>query len=159
VEDQFGVHYTESGMTALLHRLGYVYKKPSIVPGKPHPDAQRAFLETYKELKQRKGEGDPIYFLDAVHPHHNLVIACGWIKRGDNHAGRTISGRQRANINGAIDLDRLEPVVCFDDTINADSTIALFEQLEQCNLAAAWIYVICDNARSSNPGRSKCLFR
>ncbi len=37
--------------------------------------------------------------------------------------------------------------VRFDDTINTDSTIALFEQLEQVNLAATWIYVICDNAR------------
>jgi transposase len=147
VQEQFGVRYTESGMTALLHRLGYVYKKPSIVPGKADPAAQRAFLETYEDLKQRKAEGDPIYFVDAVHPHHNPVIACGWIKRGESHAVRTNSGRQRVNINGAIDLERLEPVVRFDDTINADSTIALFEQLEQCNLAAAWIYVICDNAR------------
>lgn len=31
-------------------------------------------------------------------------------------------------------------------SVSADSTITLFEQLEQCNLAA-WIYVICDNAR------------
>ena len=30
---------------------------------------------------------------------------------------------------GAIDLERLEPVVRCGDTINADSTIALFEQL------------------------------
>ena len=28
VEETFGVSYTASGMTALLHRLGYVYKKP-----------------------------------------------------------------------------------------------------------------------------------
>jgi len=37
--------------------------------------------------------------------------------------------------------------VRFDDTINTESTIALFEQLEQLNVLAVCIYVICDNAR------------
>jgi transposase len=141
------VDYTESGMTALLHRLGYVYKKPKLVPGKADPDAQRAFLAQYEKLKQDKGEEDPIYFMDAAHPQHNPVLACGWIKRGEEHAVRTNSGRQRVNINGAIELARLEPVVRFDDTINAESTIALLRQLEHLNLAATWIYIICDNAR------------
>lgn len=147
VEQTFGVLYTESGMTALLHRLGYVYKKPKVVPGKADAEAQKAFLCEYENLKQNKGEDDPIYFMDAVHPQHNPVIACAWIKRGEDQEVRTNTGRQRVNINGAIDLDRLEPVVRFDDTINADSTIALFEQIERVNPVAERIYVICDNAR------------
>ena len=147
VEERFGVCYTESGMTALLHRLGYVYKKPKVVPGKADPEAQRAFLEAYEKLKQHKGEDDPVYFMDASHPQHNPVIAGGWIKRGEEHAVRTNTGRQRVNINGAIDLQHLAPVVRFDDTINAASTIALFDELERINLVAAYIYVICDNAR------------
>ena len=85
--------------------------------------------------------------MDASHPQHNPVVASGWIKRGEEHAVRTNTGRQRVNINGAIDLQRLAPVVRFDDTINAASTIALFEELERINLVAAYIYVICDNAR------------
>jgi transposase len=38
-------------------------------------------------------------------------------------------------------------VVRFNDTIDADFTIALLNQLEEVNLAAIWIYVVCDNAR------------
>ena len=147
VEETFGVSYTESGMTALLHRLGYVYKKPKLIPGKADPQAQERFLVEYEKLKQDKGEDDPVYFMDAVHPQHNPVIACGWIKRGEEREVRSNTGRRRVNINGAIDLDRLEPVVRFEDTINGDSTIALLEQLEQLHPAATWIYVICDNAR------------
>ncbi len=135
VEETFKVSYTESGMTAVLHRLGYVYKKPKLVPGKADPEAQEEFLAKYEKLKQDKGEDDPVYFMDAVHPQHNPVIACGWIKRGEDREVRSNTGRRRVNINGAIDLERLEPVVRFDDTINTDSTIALFEQLEQTNLA------------------------
>jgi transposase len=147
VKDTFKVDYTESGMTALLHRLGYVYKKPKLVPGKADPEAQEAHLAEYEKIKQAKGENDVICFMDAAHPQHNPVLGYGWIKRGENHEVRSNTGRRRININGAIDLERLEPVVRFDDTINADSTIALFEQPEEFYAVAAYIYVICDNAR------------
>lgn len=147
VKEQFDVVYTASGMTALLHRLGFVYKKPKLVPGKADPKAQEAFLVQYEQLKQTKDESDVICFMDAVHPQHNPVLGYGWIKRGLEKEVPTNTGRQRVNINGAIDLERLEPVVRFDETINTDSTIALFKQLEAFYLAAAWIYVICDNAR------------
>jgi transposase len=147
VEDTFGVSYTDSGMTALLHRLDFVYKKPKLIPGKADPVAQEAFLADYEALKRDKGETDVIYFMDAVHPQHNPVLGYGWIKRGKEQEVRSNTGRRRVNINGAIDLERLEPVVRFDETINGDSTIALFRQLEAANQLAVWIYVICDNAR------------
>ena len=41
----------------------------------------------------------------------------------------------------------MEPVTRFDETSDATSTIALFQQLEQVYAVATWIYVICDNAR------------
>jgi transposase len=147
VEEEFGVAYTASGMTALLHRLGFVYKKPKLVPGKADPQAQEAFLAEYEKLKQDKGENDVICFMDAVHPQHNPVLGYGWIKRGEDHKVKSNTGRRRVNINGAIDLERLEPVTRFDETIDATSTIALFQQLEQVYAVATWIYVICDNAR------------
>jgi transposase len=147
VETRFDVLYTASGMTALLHRLGFVYKKPKLVPGKADPEAQEAHLAKYEELKKNKGENEVICFMDAVHPQHNPVLGYGWIKREEDHEVRSNTGRRRVNINGVIDLERLEPVVRFDDSINADSTIALFEQLEQFYAVATYIYVICDNAR------------
>jgi transposase len=147
VEEQFSVRYTESGMTALLHRLGYVHKKPKLIPGKANPEAQKAFLAEYEKTKENKGEADPIYFMDAVHPQHNPVMACGWIKRGQEQEIPSNTGRKRLNINGAINLDQLEPVVRYDDSINAESTIELLKELEELHLAATWVYVICDNAR------------
>jgi transposase len=148
VEAEFKVTDTPSGITALLHRLGFVYKKPKLVPGKANPQAQRAFLARYEDLKKNKGPDDVIVFMDAAHPQHNPVLGCGWIKRGQNHEVRSNSGRRRLNINGAIDLERMEPVVRYDDTINADSTLALFDQLLVVYAYAACIDVICDNARS-----------
>lgn len=85
--------------------------------------------------------------MDGMHPQHNPVMACGWIKRGEEHKIPSHTGRKRLNINGAINLDQLEPVVRYDNRITSDSTIALLEQLEKLHLMATWIYVICDNAR------------
>src|SRR5499425_3422014 len=113
-KETFGVSYTESGMTAVLHRLGYVYKKPRLVPGKADREAQEQFLETYDNIRNTKGQDDPIIFMDATHPQHNPVLAGGWIKRGEEQEIPTNTGRRRVNINGAIDLERLEPVVRFD---------------------------------------------
>ena len=82
VKQTFSVVYTVAGMTDLLKRLDYVYKKPILTPGQ-HPDVevQQAFIEKYQKLKASKGKDDPIYFMDGVHPRHNPVAAYGWIKR------------------------------------------------------------------------------
>lgn len=148
VEGRFGVRYTPSGMTAVLHRLGYVYKKAKLEPGKhPDPEVQEAFVEKYENIKKNKAEDDVIYFMDATHPQHNPVIGCGWIKRGKEHPIQSNTGRQRLNINGAINVQALSAEIRFDETIDAASTIALFEQLERANPTAPRIIVFCDNAR------------
>ncbi|RXL39416.1 IS630 family transposase, partial [Citrobacter sp. AAK_AS5] len=71
----------------------------------------------------------------------------GWIKRSMAVHLKSNTGCQRLNINGAINIATLSAVVRFDDTINATSTIALFQQLEAANPTASRIIVICDNAR------------
>lgn len=147
VEKRWGVRYTPSGMTAVLHRLGYSYKKAKLTPGKPDAERQEAFLEDYKNLKENQAEGDPIYFMDATHPQHNPVIGCGWIKRGEDYPIKSNTGRRRLNINGAIEIRTYSAEIRFDITIDAASTIALFQQIEAANPNAKRIVVICDNAR------------
>ena len=148
VKEHFRVHYTDSGMTALLHRLGYRYKKPKLLPGKaPAPEVQEDFVADYKKLKQNKGEDDAILFMDATHPQHNPVLGGGWIRRGRCFPLKSNTGRRRLNINGVIDVETMHAVIRYDDTIDAESTIALFEQIEVAYPKAATITVFCDNAR------------
>jgi transposase len=148
VERRWGVRYTPSGMAALLHRLGYVYQQPKLQPGKHPPVAvQEAFVAKYQELKENKAEGDVIVFMDAVHPQHNPVLGGAWIKRGKTHSIPSNTGRQRLNINGAINIETLHLEYRFDETIDAASTLALFDQLQQANPTAPRIIAICDNAR------------
>ena len=41
----------------MLRRLGYVYKKPKLVPGKADAAAQKEFLEDYENLNKNSDEG------------------------------------------------------------------------------------------------------
>jgi len=147
IDKQYGVQYSVSGVTDLLHRLGFSYKKPTHVPGKQDPAKQQAFLDEYERMKAQKGKNDPIYFADATHPQHNSVPSYGWIKRGKEKELKANCGRQRLNSNGAINIETLEPTTGFYDTINADSTIDLFSRIEGKHLDAESIYIIVDNAR------------
>jgi len=54
VERTFGILYSEQGITNLLHRMGFTYKKPKAFPGKADAQAQRAFVKTYTILKRRR---------------------------------------------------------------------------------------------------------
>ena len=144
---QYKVRYSLSGVTDLLHRLGFSYKKPTHVPGKQDPAKQQAFLEEYEHIKATKSKNDPIYFADATHPQHNSVPSYGWIKTGQEKALKANCGRQRLNINGAIDIETLEPVTGFYDTINAQAALDLFRKIDAKHPDADSIYIIVDNAR------------
>ena len=147
IQTAFGVTYSISGVTQLLKRMEFVYKKPKHVPGKADRNAQKDFIQQYEDLKKSKRPDDPIYFADAAHPQHNSVPAYGWIKKGQEAEIKANCGRQRLNINGAIDVASFQVLTRFDDTINAESTINLFKQLERKHRKAKTIYVIADNAR------------
>lgn len=147
VEQRWGVRYTPSGMAAVLHRLGYRYKKPKLVPGKADAERQEAFVEDYQKRMETKREDDVVLFMDATHPQHNPVLGCGWIKRGEQHCVKSNTGRRRLNINGAIDIATMGAQVRFDETIDGLSTIDLFRQIERAYRQNAKITIICDNAR------------
>lgn len=147
VQATWQVAHSESGITQLLHRLGFVYKKPKLIPGKADAERQREFIAEYQKLRATQAPEDRVYFMDATHPQHNPIAGYGWIKRGQIHELRSNTGRQRLNINGVINSRNLSAIVRYDDTINAQSTIKLFQDIEARNPGARRIHIICDNAR------------
>jgi len=52
--------------------------------------------------------------MDATHPHHNPVVACGWIKKGHEFELRSNTGSQRLNINGVINIQNLDAVTRYN---------------------------------------------
>ena len=147
VNQRYNVAYSISGMRQLLHRLNFVYKKAKTIPGKANAELQRAYLVFIEETLKNKGEHDAHYYLDGVHPQHNTQLAYGWIKKGQDKVVKSNSGRQRLNINGALNADTLEIIIRTDDTINTQSTVKLFETLEQKHPDANSIFITLDNAK------------
>lgn len=147
VEQAYHVFYSTSGMTALLHRLKFTYKKSKLVPAKADKEKQEQFLKDLEIIRENKGKNDPILYMDGVHPQHNTMLAYGWIKKGTDNVLKSNTGRQRVNINGALDSETHEVIVRDDASINAVSTIELLKQIELVYPLAMVIYIICDNAK------------
>ena len=147
IEKEFGVKYNSQGLVHLLHRLGFVYKQTKLIPSKADKQAQEEFLKKFKELKENLSEDEVIYFGDAVHPQHNTKSSNGWIQKGKEKLIKSNTGRTRVNLNGVLDPVSKEVIIREDDTINAQSTIELFKELEKKNKDKSKIYVIVDNAR------------
>lgn len=145
--DNFQKTYSLSGMRDLLHRMGYVYKKPKLVPGNPDKEAQELFVQQYEEFMKEKSSDIEVLFVDAVHPEHNAIAANGWIKRGEIREISTNSGRSRLNLHGALNIETLDVTIIESKTVNAESTINLLQTIEQKYFMATEIVLILDNAR------------
>ena len=142
VSKEFGVIYTVGGMTRLLHKLGFSYKKPKGVPGKAKTEEQEAFVEEYNRVKKRS----LVYFADSTHPMLNPILSSGWIRKGKEFDIKTNSGRQRVNINGAIELNTLSVVSRSCDRVNGSSMCDLLRAIRLRHRKARRICLILDNA-------------
>ena len=147
VKENFGVEYSIPAIISILHKLGFVYKKPKLIPGKADPIAQKEFLDELEKLESELDEIDEVIYMDGVHPQHNSKPAYGWFKKGVDTPLKANTGRQRININGALNADSLDVTINIDDAVNAQSTVELFRKLEEKYPNANRIVVICDNAR------------
>lgn len=147
IRKEYGKIYTITGVTKLLHRLGFVYKQVVLVPGKLNEEAQKAFVKEYKTLKENKKDDEVILFGDGVHPTHNIHKTKAWVKRGEEKQIKTNTGRGRLNINGVLNLETMSVTTHFSETINAQETMRLFDKIQLVYKDKATIYLIIDNAR------------
>jgi hypothetical protein len=127
IKDNYDIQYSLAGTVKLLHRLGFVYKLTKVYPEQADLKKQIEFLENYRKLKSSKNKEDKILFMDGVHPHYNSKVSRCWVMRGEEKNVPAKTGRKRINLNGALNVEEQEIIIREDKTINADSTIALFE--------------------------------
>jgi transposase len=154
IQKNFDVTYSISGVTALLHSMGFTYKKAKPVPGKAKKGDQELFIEAYNRIKNKNGK---IYFADSTHPLHNAVISYGWIKKGEDFKILCNSGRHRLNINGAVDIENLDVITRSCEWVNADSICELLRAIRAKNPDEKKITLIMDNAAYNRSGKVKIL--
>lgn len=147
VFETYEFRYSVIGITKLLHRLGFAYKKPKVIPGKANREKQVEFLKKYTEIKSSLKKNDQVYFLDSTHPTHNTKPSYGWILKGKENDKfvKTNSGRQRINLSGALNLKNHTALVLEEETINYRVTLKLLKKLRN-KQPTGKIYLILDNA-------------
>ena len=145
---EFGLVYeSRSGLIALLHRLRLEDHKPEVISRKLDPKTQKAFIASYEDLLNSKGDDEVVIFVDAAHPTHAARPVGCWAPKEHKLAIEQTSGRERINIHGAIDLETGQTRMIEAETIDALSTIRLPELLESPNPLMVCIHVFLDNAR------------
>lgn len=143
VKKTYRKKYVLSGMTNLLHRMGFVHKKPAMSPCKVDAVKQLEFLQKYEKIRR---SGKPVYSLDGCHPQHNSMPQYGWILKGETKSLPSNSGRKRLNIQGAINLDTHKLVSTIHETLDKLSTIDILRKIEEQHRDEKRIYVLVDNA-------------
>jgi transposase len=147
VVKHFDVAYTNSGLTKWLHAHGFSYKKPVLQPAKANPVLQTEFIEQYTELRDSAWlSGEPIIFIDAVHPTMVTKTGYGWIKKGVSKIIAQTASRTRINIIGGIELSSLNVVNTQVETVNAETTLAFLDRLKAAYPLAKTIHVILDQS-------------
>ena len=142
----FGVSYSRSGLIALLHRLGFDYRKPEAMPRGLDDARQQAFIDEYENLLNTMGADEAVVFVDAVHPTHQVRPAGCWARKEVAVAVEQTTGRQRLNIHGAINLETGQTQILAVDRVNAESFIKLLGEIEGTHTAMRLIHVFVDNA-------------
>ena len=147
IKATYSIEYSNTGVLDLLHRLGFVYKRPKVIPGKADAQKQQEFLnnELQPAINSASDEA-PLYFADGVHPTHNIQPQYGWILKGKDKEIRSNTGRQRININGALCYHTMNVIYREDSTINRVSTLNLLKQIRTAHDARIQIRVVLDNA-------------
>lgn len=142
-----GVEYHAQGLVRLLHRLGFAYKKTTLVAPKADAERQAAFLAQMQPLLQALPAEEVLYFADAVHPQHNTRPSYGWTLVGQPRPVACDSSRFRLNINAVVNAhDPVEVIARQDERIDSTSTIALLEAVLAANPTKTRIHVVCDSA-------------
>lgn len=154
VKKKFGVQYSRGGMTELLHRLGFSFKKATPVPGKANKRKQQKFINQYNGVKPH----GIVYFGDSTHPEFAPTITYGWIKKGENFEVKTNSGwRRRVNICGAIEINSLDIIARSFETINKDSICDILRAIRRKNPDEDKIYFVLDGAAYNRSKKVKAL--
>ena len=147
IENKFGQEFSRSGAIKLMARLGFVYKRPKLLPLAANEDAQHEFIKQYNSLMNGLEADEAVVFGDAVHPEHQSRPAHGWFLRESRPAIAATSGRKRINIHGVLNLEDGLFRFVEAEKINAETTRQLLQKLESAYPSKPIIHVFLDNAR------------
>ena len=154
----FGLSYSRAGLIALLHRLGFSYRKPQAMPRGLDDARQQAFIDKYEGLLNTMGADEAVVFVDAVHPTHQVRPAGCWARKAVAVAVEQTTGRDRLNIHGAVNLETGRTQILAVEKVDGASLIKLSGEVERTHAKMRLIHVFLDNASYHKADVVKLIF-
>ena len=145
--DTHGIKVSRQHLSRFLKENGYRKLKGGSIPAKADRDGQRSFYQdTLLPLMQKAGSGKHVLlFVDASH----FVMGCdfiGCVYCKVRRFARSLSGRKRYNVLGALDYVTKKVITVTNDKyINAESVCGLLEKIRS-EYKGKIIDVVLDNA-------------
>src|SRR5260370_22175349 len=104
LEKNLGFNYSRPGLIALLHRLGFDYRKPHKMPRGLNDVRQQAFIASYEKLLNTMAADEAAVFVDALPPTHQGRAAGCWGPNDTATAGGKKTGRPNPDNSWCIHL-------------------------------------------------------
>jgi transposase len=133
VERRAGVRLSRSACLRLLHRLGFVYKRPKKRLLKADAERRAAFIAEYARLLvEARAAGAMIWFADEAHFRADADLRGKWVLKGEPALVDSSSPRwgEKASYYSAVCLETgAVEVMELDGNSNADTSAAFLKQL------------------------------
>lgn len=147
----YGVGARIQAISEFLHSRRISKRKCGSIPAKADPEAQRRFWDEKlaPRLREARAGERVVLFTDASH----FVVNCDFLARvwcESRRFMRTLSGRQRHNVLGALDYVTMRvTTVTNNKYINAESVIELIGKVatEYGTANGGVVTIVLDNAR------------
>ncbi len=86
-------------------------------------------------------------FVDSVHPEWNTRSNYGWIRKGKEFEVKSVSGRKRIHLTGAVNVEAPSDIhIKESDIVNSDVIRAFLDQIEDTYTEKSKIYLVVDQA-------------
>lgn len=143
----FNVKYTDRGVRALLHHLGFRYTKPTYTLAKAVPEKQEAFRQEFEMLKKMMNdENNRILFQDESMIRDYQALANTWFPKGQQKVIPTYGKHHGVKLLGTLDYETGEVFVVEEERYDAVKFLSFLKKV-LIKYPDEKIVMILDNAR------------
>jgi len=159
LREDFRVTVGRETVRLWLHHAGLVWRRPRPVIRPKDPDRE-AKLRTLRALLYGLPADETAVFMDEVDVNLNPKVGCQWMKRGEQAEVETPGTNDRRYLAGSIHW-RTGRVILTEGLPKEGRSAALFcrhlDDLRRAFRQYKVVHVVCDNARTHKPDKSKAV--
>jgi transposase len=159
LRDDFRVRVGRETVRRWLRDAGLVWRRPRPVVRPRDPERERK-LTALRALLRRLPRDETAVFMDEVDVNLNPKVGCMWMRRGQQAAAETPGTNEKRYLAGSIHW-RTGRVFLTEGRPKEGRSAALFlrhlDDLRRAFRHFKVIHVICDNAGTHRPDKSKAV--